>query len=130
MIKKIRAPIKTRDGYIFIFSKDHDVTFYNDYVQFWQGLSKYKIEHKDVMLCSDMKDNIGDDIYEGDIIHWEYWDEWEDRGKAQVVIKDGCFKLLDIKTGKEVWDSLYECVQNCTVYLDGHIYQSDFKGSR
>lgn len=131
MIPKFRASIKTKKGNVFIFSNEYDVTFYKDYVQFWQGLSKYKIEYKNLMLYSGMKDTVGNDIYEGDIIYWDYWDEGgSDKGKARVVIKDGCFKLLDIKTGEEVWDTLYDCLYDCTVYLDGNIYQSNFKDSR
>ena len=34
------------------------------------------------------------------------------------------FKLLDIHTEKEVWDSLFDCIENCNVYLQGNVYEN------
>lgn len=65
-----------------------------------------------------------DELFEDDIIFWTYFDEFEDTGKARIVYRDGCWKLLDIKTGKEVWDSLFDCLENCTVFLSGNIYEN------
>ncbi|CYX04613.1 hypothetical protein HO757_06890 [Streptococcus suis] len=65
-----------------------------------------------------------DELFEDDVILWTYFDEFEDSGNARIVYRDGCWKLLDIKTGKEVWDSLFECLENCNVYLAGNIYEN------
>lgn len=65
-----------------------------------------------------------DELFEDDVIFWTYFDEFEDTGKARIVYRDGCWKLLDIKTGKEVWDSLFDCLENCTVFLSGNIYEN------
>ncbi|HEO4177404.1 TPA: YopX family protein [Streptococcus agalactiae] len=72
---------------------------------------------------TNQKDLIGNEIFEGDIISWEYWDEFTDRGKAQVVNEESSWKLLDVKTGKEVWDSFSDCVSNCTVLIESNIYK-------
>ncbi|HEM5190344.1 TPA: hypothetical protein U1306_001428 [Streptococcus suis] len=65
-----------------------------------------------------------DELFEDDVIFWTYFDDFEDTGKARIVYRDGCWKLLDIKTGKEVWDSLFDCLENCTVFLSGNIYEN------
>lgn len=65
-----------------------------------------------------------DELFEDDVILWTYFDEFEDSGKARIVFRDGCWKLLDVKTGKEVWDSLFDCLENCTVFLGGNIYKN------
>ncbi|HEP1811920.1 TPA: hypothetical protein VB844_000514 [Streptococcus suis] len=65
-----------------------------------------------------------DELFEDDVIFWTYFDEFEDTGKARIIHRDGCWKLLDIKTGKEVWDSLFDCLENCTVFLSGNIYEN------
>ncbi|NQP30707.1 hypothetical protein HO924_00520 [Streptococcus suis] len=65
-----------------------------------------------------------DELFEDDVIFWTYFDEFEDTGKARIVHRDGCWKLLDIKTGKEAWDSLFDCLENCTVFLSGNIYEN------
>ncbi|QBX21504.1 hypothetical protein Javan577_0019 [Streptococcus phage Javan577] len=65
-----------------------------------------------------------DELFEDDVIFWTYFDEFEDTGKARIVHRDGCWKLLDIKAGKEVWDSLFDCLENCTVFLSGNIYEN------
>ncbi|HEM3523230.1 TPA: hypothetical protein U1B43_000137 [Streptococcus suis] len=65
-----------------------------------------------------------DELFEDDVIFWTYFDEFEDSGKARIVYRDGCWALLDIKTGKEAWDSLFDCLENCTVFLSGNIYEN------
>ncbi|HEM5085768.1 TPA: hypothetical protein U1247_001729 [Streptococcus suis] len=65
-----------------------------------------------------------DELFEDDVFFWTYFDEFEDTGKARIIHRDGCWKLLDIKTGKEVWDSLFDCLENCTVFLSGNIYEN------
>lgn len=65
-----------------------------------------------------------DELFEDDVISWTYFDEFEDSGKARVIHEDGCWKLLDVKTEKEVWDSLFDCLENCTVFLSGNIYEN------
>lgn len=65
-----------------------------------------------------------DELFEDDVISWTYFDEFEDSGKARIIHGDGCWKLLDIKTGKESWDSLFDCLENCTVFLCGNIHEN------
>ena len=77
-----------------------------------------------VMQSSELKDDIGETLFEGDIILWTYFDGFEDEGVAKIVFDKGMFKLLDINTGEEVWDSLFDCIENCSVYLQGNIYKN------
>lgn len=68
-------------------------------------------------------DEIDDELFEGDVILWTYWDEFEDEGRAEIVFENGMFKLLDTRSREEVWDNLSDCIENCNVYLVGDIYQ-------
>ncbi|HEM4766548.1 TPA: YopX family protein [Streptococcus suis] len=78
-----------------------------------------------IMKSTGLFDTFHQDIlFEDDVILWTYFDEWEDSGNARIVYRDGCWKLLDVKTGKEVWDSLFDCLENCNVYLAGNIYEN------
>ena len=48
----------------------------------------------------------------------------EDSGSAKIVFDKGMFKLLDIRTEKSVWDNLFDCIENCNVFLQGNIYEN------
>ena len=76
------------------------------------------------MQSTGLKDDFDKEIFEGDVILWTYWDEFEDSGRAKIVFDKGMFKLLDIHTGKEAWDSLFDCIENCNVYLQGNVYET------
>lgn len=76
-----------------------------------------------LMQSTGLKDDLDKEIFEGDVILWTYWDEFEDSGRAKVIFDKGMFKLLDIRTEKEVWDNLFDCIENCNVYLQGNIYE-------
>lgn len=76
----------------------------------------------ELMQSTDFESDLEDELFEGDIILWTYWDEFEDEGRAVIVFENGMFKLLDTRTRKEVWDNLFDCVENCNVYLVGNIY--------
>lgn len=76
-----------------------------------------------LMQSTGLKDDFDKEIFEGDVILWTYWDEFEDSGRAKVIFDKGMFKLLDIRTEKEVWDNLFDCIENCNVYLQGNIYE-------
>ena len=54
----------------------------------------------------------------------EQTDEFEDSSRAKVIFDKGMFKLLDIRTEKEVWDNLFDCIENCNVYIQGNIYEN------
>lgn len=77
-----------------------------------------------VMQSTGFTDDLGEAIFEGDVILWTYWDEFEDEGVAKIVFDKGMFKLLDIVTGEEVWNSLFDCIENCNVYLQGNVYEN------
>ena len=77
-----------------------------------------------LMQSTGFTDDVGEEIFENDIILWTYCDEFEDSGKAKIIFKDGMFKLIDIKTGNEVWNNLFDCIENCNVYLLGNIYEN------
>lgn len=78
----------------------------------------------ELMQSTRFTDDIGEEIFEGDVILWTYWDEFEDSGRAKIVFKEGMFKLLDVRTGKEVWNNLFDCIENCNVFLQGNIYET------
>ena len=77
----------------------------------------------ELMQSTGLSDDLGEAIFEGDVILWTYWDEFEDEGVAKIVFDKGMFKLLDICTEKEVWNNLFDCIENCNVYLQGNIYE-------
>lgn len=77
-----------------------------------------------LMQSTGFTDEFDKEIFEGDVILWTYWDEFEDEGEAKVIFDKGMFKLLDIRTEKEVWDNLFDCIGNCNVYLQGNIYEN------
>ena len=77
-----------------------------------------------LMQSTGFRDDIDEEIFEGDIILWTYWDGFEDSGKAKIILDKGMFKLLDICTEKEVWDNLFDCIENCNIYLQGNIYEN------
>lgn len=82
------------------------------------------IEGVKLMQSTGFEDNLGDVIFEGDIILWTYWDGFEDSGSAKIIFDNGMFKLLDIYTEKEVWDNLFDCNENCDIYIKGNIYEN------
>ena len=86
----------------------------------------YMVSAEDLVLMQStgLSDELGKELFEGDIIIWTYWDEFEDSGSAKIVFDKGMFKLLDIRTGKEVWDNLFDCIENCNVFLQGNIYEN------
>ncbi|MDU6797087.1 MAG: YopX family protein [Streptococcus agalactiae] len=93
----------------------------------WGGICESDcFNFEDVIFTQSTRftDDIGEEIFEGDVILWTYWDEFEDSGRAKIVFKEGMFKLLDVRTGEEVWDNLFDCIENCNVYLQGNIYEN------
>lgn|GEM_PF-1489311 len=86
----------------------------------------YMVSAEDLVLMQStgLRDELNEELFEGDVILWTYWDEFEDSGRAKIVFKEGMFKLLDVRTGEEVWDNLFDCIENCNVYLQGNIYEN------
>lgn len=83
-----------------------------------------EFDEVELMQSTGLFDQNNKEIFEGDVILWTYWDEFEDSGRAKVIFDKGMFKLLDIRTGKEVWDNLFDCIENCDVYLQSNIYEN------
>ena len=77
-----------------------------------------------LMQSTGLKDYFGEELFGGDVIEWSYWDEFEDSGTAKIIFDKGMFKLLDVRTEKSVWDNLFDCIENCNVFLQGNIYEN------
>lgn len=125
MIPKYRVWIKEEKCFadyiesIRYYSKEIDLC--------WGGICESDcFDFKDVIFTKStgFMDDLGDELFEKDIILWTYYDRFEDSGKAKIIFKDGMFKLIDIKTGNEVWNNLFDCIENCNVYLLGNIYEN------
>nr|DAP95714.1 MAG TPA: YopX protein [Caudoviricetes sp.] len=86
----------------------------------------YMVSAEDLVLMQStgLKDYFGKELFEGDVIEWNYWDEFEDSGTAKIIFDKGMFKLLDVRTEKSVWDNLFDCIENCNVFLQGNIYEN------
>nr|DAY20818.1 MAG TPA: YopX protein [Caudoviricetes sp.] len=88
------------------------------------NLKGWSIDDECLMQSTGLRDELGKELFEGDIILWTYWDGFEDSGSAKIVFDKGMFKLLDLRTEKEVWNNLFDCIENCNVYLEGNIYEN------
>ena len=125
MIAKYRAWIKTENCFADYIES---IRFYiNEIDLCWGGICESDcFDFEDVIFTQSTRfaDDIGEEIFEGDVILWTYWDEFEDSGSAKVIFDKGMFKLLDIRTEKEVWNNLFDCIENCNVYLQGNIYEN------
>lgn len=132
MIPKFRAWISEADT---MASNLKGIDFENETVVlkkfYWEDgfpveeeVFEVEIGNAILMKSTGLRDELGEELFEGDVILWSYWDEFEDSGSAKVIFDKGMFKLLDIRTGKEVWDNLFDCIENCNVYLQGNIYEN------
>ena len=83
-----------------------------------------KLDEIELMQSTGLRDYFGKELFEGDVIEWSYWDEFEDSGTAKIIFDKGMFKLLDVCTEKSVWDNLFDCIENCSVFLQGNIYEN------
>lgn len=120
MISRFRAWDKI-DKEMYLVDEIH---WYNGNFEFiGDGITFQRLaDEVELMQSTDFESDLEDELFEGDIILWTYWDEFEDEGRAVIVFENGMFKLLDTRTRKEVWDNLFDCVENCNVYLVGNIY--------
>ena len=122
MIPKFRAWLKGNKKMVDV----DEIAFRTNWIHVFYELNYYwfKFDDAKLMQSTGLSDEIGKELFEGDIILWTYWDEFEDSGRAKIVFKEGVFKLLDVRTGEEVWDNLFDCIENCNVYLQGNIYEN------
>ena len=102
-----------------IYIDTEGVRLYDDFGEYWRDFRDIEL-----MQSTGLKDCFGEELFEGDVIEWSYWDEFEDSGSAKIVYDKGMFKLLDIRTEKSVWDNLFDCIENCNVFLQGNIYEN------
>ncbi len=102
-----------------IYIDTEGVRLYDDFGEYWRDFRDIKL-----MQSTEFTDDIGEEIFEGDIILWTYWDGFEDSGTAKIIFDKGMFKLLDVRTGEEVWDNLFDCIENCNVFIQGNIYEN------
>lgn len=122
MIPKFRAWLKN-DKEMIDADEIHwcggQVDFIGDGITFMR-----KANEVILMQSTELKDESDKELFVDDVILWTYWDEFEDSGRAKIVFDKGMFKLLDIRTGKDVWDNLFDCLENCNVYLQGNIHEN------
>ena len=102
-----------------IYLDTEGVRLYDDFGEYWRDFRDVKL-----MQSTGLKDEFDKELFEGDIIEWSYWDEFEDSGTAKIIFDKGMFKLLDVRTEKSVWDNLFDCIENCNVFLQGNIYEN------
>ena len=122
MIPKFRAWLKNDREMIDadeIHWDDGHLDFIGDGITFMR-----KADEIELMQSTGLEDDFGKELFVGDVILWSYWDEFEDSGRAKIVFDKGMFKLLDIRTGKDVWDNLFDCLENCNVYLQGNVHEN------
>lgn len=122
MIPKFRAWLKNDKKMIEVSFIDYDTKLIGLNID----LEVIIFDFDDVILMQStgLKSDLEEELFEGDIILWTYWNEFEDEVRAEIVFENGMFKLLDTLTRKEVWDNLFDCIENCNVYLVGNIYQN------
>lgn len=125
MILKFRAWDKRFSEFVedFFVSEDGKICKKSTDTGYGIAISRETSDKVILMQSTGLRDELGKELFEGDIILWTYWDEFEDSGSAKIVFDKGMFKLLDVRTEKSVWDNLFDCIENCNVFLQGNIYE-------
>jgi uncharacterized phage protein (TIGR01671 family) len=122
MIPKFRAWLKGDKEMVDV----DEIAFRTNWIRVFYELNYYWFKFDDVILMQStgLEDDSGKELFVDDVILWTYWDEFEDSGRAKIIFDKGMFKLLDIRTGKDVWDNLFDCLENCNVYLQGNVHEN------
>lgn len=126
MILKFRAWDKRFSEFVedFFVSKDGKIYKKSTNTGYGIAISRETSDKVILMQSTGLRDEFDKELFEGDIIEWSYWDEFEDSGTAKIIFDKGMFKLLDVRTEKSVWDNLFDCIENCNVFLQGNIYEN------
>ena len=67
------------------------------------NLKGWSIDDEYLMQSTGFEDDIGEEIFEGDVILWTYWDGFEDSGTAKIIFdkqgkKFGIIYLTALRT--------------------------------
>ena len=83
MIPKFRAWDRTRNEMIDV----DEIHFYNGKLDFIGDAITFMrtVDEIELMQSTGLRDEFEKELFEGDVILWTYWDEFEDSGRAKIT---------------------------------------------